>query len=256
VTTARPLLDGVSAYVIAALNSDRLVTRLERSLAALAMSRARVMAVADEERRRIERDLHDGAQQRLVALRIKLELLAERHVADSPAEAAELRALDRDIEATLDEVRRFGRGVYPPLLADRGLEDALRAVARVAALPTTVDVRLTRRYPTEVESAVYFCAAEALQNACKHGIGASAVKITAAGVDPLRFEVRDDGEGFDPDAVPAGSGLTNMRDRLGAVAGTLDVVSAPGAGTVVVGSIPCGPEQARAAARAAPPPLT
>jgi signal transduction histidine kinase len=232
------LLEGVSAYVGAALQNRHLLDQLRESLADLASSRARIVEAADDERRRIERDLHDGAQQRLVALQINLELLAERLDLASPDDARHVRALEDDIDVTLDEVRRFGRGLYPPLLAERGLRDALRAVTRGAALPTTVDVRLSRRYPTSTESAVYFSCVEGLQNAVKHARGATAVWIRATGGDALRFEVADDGAGFDPATTAQGTGLTNLRDRIEALGGSLEIHSAPGRGTRVIGVVP------------------
>ena len=234
----RAMLAAVSSYVVTALENRQLVAQLRSSLAELSKSRARVLAVADEERRKIERDLHDGAQQHLVALQIKLELLAERLDEGSPDDAGRVRELEGEIEATLDEVRRFGRGVYPPLLTDRGLGDALHAVARSAAVPTTVDVRLAHRYPPEVESAVYFACLEALQNASKHASGATGVSIAVSGNGRLRFDVRDDGAGFDCDATPSSAGLTNMRDRVSALGGELEIASTPGRGTRVTGIIP------------------
>jgi signal transduction histidine kinase len=234
----RALLQAIRSYVVTALESQHLVTELQASLDELSKSRARLVTVADEERRRIERDLHDGAQQRLVALQIKLELLAERLDSDSPDNAVRVRALEDEISVTLDEVRRFGRGLYPPLLADRGLSDALHAVARSALLPTTIDARLPHRYPREVESAVYFACMEALQNATKHARGATAIRIAVSGNGRLRFDVSDDGEGFDPSTAVDGNGLTNIRDRIGALGGTLEIDSAPGRGTRVTGMIP------------------
>jgi signal transduction histidine kinase len=233
------LLAGVAAYATTALENRELVGQLRSSLDDLTESRARLVTVADEERRRIERDLHDGAQQRLVALQIKLELLAEQLDSESSSGAARrVRALEDEIAATLDEVRRFGRGVYPALLADRGLSDALHAVARSAPIPTTVDARLPHRYPREVESAVYFACLEALQNVSKHAEGATSASISISGDGALRFEVRDNGEGFDGRRIVDGAGLTNMRDRVGALGGEITISSTPGRGTRVNGLIP------------------
>ncbi len=197
--------------------------------------------MADEQRRKIERDLHDGAQQRLVALQIKLALLADQlEDEESVAAADRVHSLEHEITETLDEVRGFGRGLYPPLLADRGLADALHAVARRAPLPTTIDVRLPHRYPREVESAVYFACLEALQNVSKHAEGATSVSIAISGNGRLRFDVRDNGHGFDPDAPSGGSGLTHMRDRVGAVGGEVAITSERGRGTTVTGIVPLG----------------
>jgi signal transduction histidine kinase len=232
-----PLLHSIAAYAVTVLENQKLIDQLSESLRELTESRARLVTVADDERHRIERDLHDGAQQRLVALQIKLEMLAEEFDVESPGSAARIRALEEEVATTLDEVRRFGRGLYPAVLADRGLSAALHAVARSAAVPTTIDARLPHRYAREVESAVYFVCLEAIQNAAKHG-HASRISIAMTGDTYLHFDVRDDGVGFDPSAGPSGAGLTNMRDRVGAVGGTLDVSSAPGRGTRVTGAIP------------------
>ena len=231
------LMHSVAAFAVTVLENQQLVDQLSLSLRELTESRARLVTVADEERHRIERDLHDGAQQRLVALQIQLELLAERIDGDLPEIAGQIRGLEDDVATTLNEVRNFGRGVYPAVLADRGLGAALHAVARSAAVPTTVDARLPHRYPREVESAVYFACLEAMQNAAKHG-DAKQITIEVSGNAHLRFDVGDDGTGFDADATPRGAGLTNMRDRVGAVGGTLEIASAPGRGTHVIGTIP------------------
>jgi signal transduction histidine kinase len=194
--------------------------------------------VGDRERRRIERDLHDGAQQRLVALRIRLGMVAERLDTRSPIDADAIRELEHEVDGTIDEVRSFARGIYPSLLAERGLTEALRAAGRSAPLPTIVDAATIGRYPPELEATVYFSCMEALQNAAKHAHGASGVTITLNHNPHLRFVVSDDGDGFDPEHNGAGAGLTNLRDRLAAVGGELHVDSAPGRGTRISGSIP------------------
>ena len=200
-------------------------------------SRARIQAAADEERRRIERDLHDGAQQRLVALRIKLELAAERAGEDGDG-AASLRALGADVDEALEEVRSLARGIYPAPLADRGLVEGLRAAALSCALPATVLAAGIDRYPRAIESAAYFCCLEALQNAAKHATGATAAVIDLSDDGDLRFEVRDDGAGFDPALVNGGVGFTSMHDRLAAVGGEVAIESRPGHGTRVTARIP------------------
>jgi signal transduction histidine kinase len=231
-------LEAASVYALATLENERLIGQLRESLRELAQSRARLVAVADEERRRIERDLHDGAQQRLVALRIKLELVAERLQDASPRDAAALRELEDQVETTIDQVRSFARGIYPPLLAERGLEDALRAAARDCPLPTTLQTEGLARYPEEIEASVYFAVAEALQNAAKHARGATGATIHVRGGERLEFEVHDDGAGFAPEAAFRGSGLVNFRDRLEAVGGEVQIRSTPDAGTTVSGSVP------------------
>ena len=209
---------------------------LRRQSEELRASRARVVAAADAERRRIERDLHDGAQQRLVALAVKLRLVRE---AADPEVRPRLDALAADVEATLEEVRDLAHGIYPALLLDAGLREAIPAAAMRAALPTRVEVSVDGRHPPEIEAAVYFCCLEALQNAAKHaGSGTRArVRVWTEG-RALAFEVADDGAGFDPRARPSGSGLIGMRDRVGAVGGAVAVESARGGGTCIHGSVP------------------
>lgn len=212
---------------------------LRRHAEALQASRARIVVAADAERRRIERDIHDGVQQYLVALSIKARL-ARKMVERDPAKANSLlEELGQDIQKTLDELRVLAHGIYPPLLANEGLLPALTAAARRAALPTWVEAGDIGRYRPELEAAVYFCCLEALQNAGKYaGEGATAkVRIAQEG-GALVFEVIDTGKGFDPKEEAAGIGLTNMTDRLGAVGGTLRIESTPGTGTTVRGAIP------------------
>ena len=191
-------------------------------------SRSRIQASADDERRRVERDLHDGAQQRLVALRIKLELAAERIDGSDRRSAQLIRELGGEVDCALDEIRSLARGIYPSPLADRGLVEALRSAALQAVLPAAVHASNTReRYPRPIESAAYFCCLEAIQNACKHALTARSIVVELKDNGVLQFEVRDDGEGFVLEAVDAGVGLTSMHDRLAAVGGDLHIVSAP-----------------------------
>jgi signal transduction histidine kinase len=206
--------------------------------ARIALENQRILATADDERRRIERDIHDGAQQRLVALRIKLELTEELVARDPESGLAKLHTLGAEIEETLEELRSMARGVYPALLTDAGLAEALRAAALRAPVAAEVRSDGVRRYAPEVESAVYFCCLEALQNAAKHARDATLITISLEHDDALRFEVRDDGAGFDPDSASAGAGLKNMRDRVGALGGEVTVASRPGGGVVVRGSVP------------------
>jgi len=231
-----PLIQAATSYALIALENERLGRELHASINDVRDSRARIVTTADGERRKIERDLHDGAQQRLVALRIKLGLLAER--LDSVEEGGRVHDLEDEVDATIDEVRSFARGIYPPLLAERGLGEALRAAARGAPLPTTLDIPKLRRYPLEVESTVYFACLEALQNAAKHARGATNLWITVSQGSGLRFQVRDNGVGFFSADVQEGSGMTNLRDRIDAIGGTLVVASEPGHGTTVTGMIP------------------
>ena len=235
----RGFIDAATAYAVMTLDNHRLGAEAANLIGEVRDSRARIQATADDERRRIERDLHDGAQQRLVALRIKLELAAER--IDGTSGADLFRQLGTEVDGALDEVRSLARGIYPSPLADWGLVEGLRSAAMQAALPTTVLATGAReRYPRDVESAAYFCCLEAMQNAAKHAREATVVVIEIEITDDgdLRFEVRDDGAGFNSRAAHPGVGLTSMRDRLAAIAGELTIVSSPGKGTRVVGRIP------------------
>jgi signal transduction histidine kinase len=225
-------------YAAIALHNHQLVARVRASLQEVQESRTRIVASADAERRRIERDLHDGAQQRLVALRIKLEL-AEEMLAQDPRRGRELlhEIGDETVEA-LEDVRALAHGVYPALLTQRGLGEALRDAALRSPIPAHVDSDGVGRYAPEVESAIYFCCMEAMQNTVKHGLGATGIAIELSDDGALRFEVADDGSGFDEATTPPGAGFENMRDRLGAVGGELTLCSHLGHGTRVTGVVP------------------
>jgi signal transduction histidine kinase len=235
------LLDGVGAIVLDSRRHERLAADLSRAMSDLEDSRRRIAQAADLERARIERDLHDGAQQRLIALRIRLGLAEE--MLGTGAGVQVLRELDFEAERALDELRSIAHGVYPPLLADRGLPDALQSVAAQAPIPVHVAAVDVTRLPVEVESAVYFTCVEALQNSLKHARGASGVWIKLSRRhDRLRFEVSDDGAGFvggDDD----GRGLRNMHDRIEAVGGDVSIDSEPGRGTRITGSVPAEPRR-------------
>jgi signal transduction histidine kinase len=204
----------------------------------LRASRRRIVTAQDDRARALERDIHDGAQQQLVALSVRLRLaqqLAEREPGKVVPMIGELQA---ETQSALENIRDLARGIYPPLLADKGLAEALRAQARKASVPVHVESDGLGRYPREVESAVYFCVLEALQNVAKYA-GATAAEVRLRQDDGhLEFAVRDDGSGFDPSTTPPGAGLQNMADRLAAVDGSLDVRSRPGDGTTIAGRIP------------------
>jgi signal transduction histidine kinase len=229
-------LEAVSSCVVSGLDRQRLDAALAASLDDVAASRKRLAGAADGARRKIERDLHDGAQQRLVALRVKLELAREavEHVPDA-AEA--LGALGPEVEEIIEEVRSLARGIYPPLLASGGLGEALRAAGQRSPLPVSIHADGIGRLAPETESAIYFCCLEALQNATKHASGASGIRIELSKDGELRFEVSDDGCGFVAEQGREGSGVTGMRDRLAAIGGELWVESRPGVGTQVHGRI-------------------
>jgi signal transduction histidine kinase len=231
-------VQAVASYALVALENRRLAGQVASSLVEVRESRTRILASGDRERRRIERDLHDGAQQRLVALGIQLELAEELIKRDPERGLDKLHALGGEVGKTLEEIQALARGVYPSLLADRGLGEALRAAALRLPMAATVSPDGLGRYPADVENAVYFCCLEAMQNAAKHAGDGAVITIALAESDGVVFEVRDDGEGFDAAVVAPGAGLTNMQDRLAALGGAIEVNSAPGAGTVVSGRIP------------------
>ena len=211
---------------------------VHRQAEELRASRARIVATADAERRKIERNLHDGAQQHLVALAVNLRLTKDV-LADDPAAAAEmLEVLAGSVKDTIQELRDLAHGIYPPLLVDSGLPEALRAAANRSPLDVRVDVEGVGRHHAEVEAAVYFCCLEALQNAAKHAPDATVRLRLEEGDAALRFEVSDDGPGFDPAAAGGGHGFVNMSDRLGAIGGSVRWDSTPGRGTTVRGTVP------------------
>jgi signal transduction histidine kinase len=203
-------------------------------------ARRRIVTAQDERAKALERNIHDGAQQQLVALAVQLRLLegmAERDPAKAKALAADLQVA---ANTALEDLRDLARGIYPPLLADKGLAVALEAQARKAAVPTLVDADGIGRYPPETEATVYFCVLEALNNVAKYARATAATISLAASNGDLRFAVADDGVGFDPGATGYGTGLRGMADRLEAVGGRLEVRSASGAGTTVTGVVDAG----------------
>jgi len=235
----RTVLELVGSSSMLAFENMRLRAELIASLGDLRASRARIVAVADSERRRVERDLHDGAQQQLIALRVKLRLLEEADEADPATRAELVHELENDADAALEDLRSLVRGIYPPLLVDRGLRDALSWALRSGSIGTSLYADGLRRYPADVEAAVYFCCLEAIQNATKHAAGATRIVVQVHEVgEDLVFGVRDNGAGFDPDDAMTSTGLINMRDRVGAAGGTLQITSTPGIGTSVRGAVP------------------
>ncbi|HEV3233826.1 MAG TPA: GAF domain-containing sensor histidine kinase [Candidatus Dormibacteraeota bacterium] len=232
------LLDDLAHQAGLVLKNVGLTAELLARLDDLRASRQRLVAAQDEERRRLERNLHDGAQQNLVAIKVKLglaETLADR----DPAKARELVGqLKADTDEALETLRDLARGIYPPLLADRGLAAALEAQARKATLPVEIDSDGVGRYPQDVEAAVYFCVLEALQNVQKYAAATGATVRLRVDDDSLTFEVTDDGSGFDPAEQKKGSGTQNMEDRLDALGGSVQVSSSVGGGTTVSGRLP------------------
>jgi signal transduction histidine kinase len=215
-----------------------LVLRNAALIEELKASRQRLVVAQDEERRRIERNIHDGAQQQLVALAVKQRLAASLVGRDEERVGTILDELQGETNRALEDLRDLARGIYPPLLADRGLAAALESQARKSAVPVTVDAEAIGRYPQETEAAVYFSCLEALQNVAKYA-EASAATVRLSQTDGvLSFEVSDDGRGFDHGAAERGSGLQGIADRLAALGGELEVRSAPGEGTTVWGTVP------------------
>ena len=201
-------------------------------------SRRRIVAAQDERAKALERNIHDGAQQQLVALTVRLRLL-EQLAARDPAGTAEMASeLQREATEALENLRDLARGIYPPLLADQGLRAALDSQVRKATFPVSVETDGIGRYPQDVESAVYFCCLEALQNIAKYAHATHAELRLSATADELAFEVVDDGQGFDTSSLRDGSGLLGMTDRLEAIGGALEIRSGAGVGTTVTGRIP------------------
>jgi signal transduction histidine kinase len=215
-----------------------LVRRDVALIADVRASRQRLVAAQDDVRRKLERNLHDGAEQQLVALAVKLRLaesLAERNPSATKTMLTDLRT---ETGEALEGLRDLAQGIYPPLLADKGLAVALESQARKGSVPTEVRSEGIGRYPPAVESAVYFCALEALNNVAKYA-GATRAEVRLAQADgELTFEVSDDGDGFDPAQTGYGTGLQGIADRLDSIGGTLKIHSQPGKGAQVTGRVP------------------
>ncbi len=241
------VLTELARQVALALHNVQLDAALQASLDELQVrndelqqSRARIVAAGDAERRKIERNLHDGAQQHLVALAVKLRLTRDA-VEDDPDDAISMiDEIKGNLQDAIQELRALAHGIFPPLLMSGGLTEALPAAASRAALPTTIDTAGIGRYSADVEAAVYFCVLEGMQNAGKHAGDGATVRVAVAEQEgALTFSVVDDGAGFGvAGSGAAGHGFVNMADRLGAFGGTLDVASVPGRGTTVRGTLP------------------
>jgi signal transduction histidine kinase len=238
IRTAVPVVTGDEFGSLAA-GFNRMLADLRRHEAELQQSRARIVAAADDARRRVERDLHDGAQQQLVLLGMRVATMKRIGERDPAAALAMLDDIGGDVEVALRELRDLAHGLYPQLLASDGLRGALREAAARSTISTEVDGDGAGRYPNEVEAAVYFCCLEALQNASKHAGAGATARISVGEADEcLSFEVTDHGVGFSPNGRSATSGLQNMIDRIGALGGALRVTSEPGSGTTISGTVP------------------
>jgi signal transduction histidine kinase len=232
------LVEDLAAQAGLVLRNVRLTEELRANLEELRASRQRLVAAQDVERRRIERNIHDGAQQQLVALAVQARMAESLAGTDAERARDLLRALQTGLQSALDDLRDLARGIYPPLLADQGLVAAVEAQARRSAVQVSVDATGVERYPQELEAAVYFCILEALQNVAKYADASTVTVRLEGGRGELRFEVRDDGRGFDPATTAYGTGVQGMVDRLAAIGGEVMVTSAPGRGTTVSGSLP------------------
>jgi signal transduction histidine kinase len=233
------------------LHTARLDRELQASDAAvraraaeLAASRARLASAADDARQRIERDLHDGAQQHLLALTTKLELARQLRNGDRASLDELLDELHGDAADALGALRHLAHGIYPPSLVQHGLAPALQAAARHVGVGVRVLDEATSRYPTRVETAVYFCCLEALQNVSKHADATAVLVHMSSDADRLVVEIIDDGRGFPGTEDCHGRGILNMGDRIGAVGGSIDIASSPGAGTRVRLTVPLSEDQA------------
>lgn len=235
--SAAPFIEAGELMLLLALENAELRAARADALRQLADTRERVIQAGDLARQRLERDLHDGAQQRLTAIQIKLQLAQE--ATDGQDLARQLDAIGADAAKAVDELRSLARGIYPAVLRHNGLGDALRSVAREASIPVEVIDGGIGRCPEQVENAIYFCALEALQNTIKHAGGDAGITLRLSRERRLlRFAFTDDGVGFDTARRGDGIGMTSMRDRIGAVGGDLEVISSRARGTTVRGAVP------------------
>ena len=230
------LLNAAGAVALLAAENAQLDAGWNSALQDLRDSRARLVRAGDAERRKVERNLHDGVQQRLIAVGIEVTLASE---AADPETRGRLHEIEAGIEEALEELREVAHGIYPPALAALGLASALQRIRVPSGAALTIDAGGISRHSPEVDSAVYYSCLEAIQNASKHGGPAVAITVELhEHAHELTFQVTDDGPGFDQSTVVSGSGLQNMRDRLGALDGRLSILTAPNRGTTVAGSIP------------------
>jgi signal transduction histidine kinase len=236
--TREQLVQDLAAQAGLVLRNERLTQQLRTQLADLQAAQKRLVAAQDGERRKLERNIHDGAQQQLVAMQVR-QRLVEQLIDRDPAKAKEMvAALQIDTGAALDDLRDLARGIYPPLLADKGLAAALEAQARKSPIPVRVEADGVDRLPQDIEAAVYFSVLEGLQNVAKYAEATSATVSFERSNGELRFSVHDDGLGFDPSETGYGTGLQGIADRLGALDGRVEITSEPGAGATLSGSVP------------------
>jgi signal transduction histidine kinase len=236
--TSERLIADLATQAGLVLRNVRLTEELKASIEELRASRQRIVTAQDTRARKLERDIHDGAQQQLVALSVKLGLTEQLFARDPEKARTILAELKGDATDALETLRDLARGIFPPLLADKGLTAALESQAGKAAVPTIVESDEVGRFSPEVEAAVYFCTLEALQNVAKYSNASGASVRLAAPNGHLTFQVQDDGVGFDSGSAGRGTGLQGMADRLEALGGSLEIRSVVGEGTTVLGRIP------------------
>lgn len=232
------LLQAVGAVALLAQENAEVDAAWRDAMRELRGSRARIVAAGDNERRRLERNLHDGVQQRLVAVRINIGVAREVANEDSVV-GGRLDSIGDSVDEAIHDLREVAHGLYPPVLSQFGLIDALQHVQRHSAPPLTISAADIGRHPAELESAIYYCCLEAIQNATKHGGEGVRIAVTLRETeDVVSFEVADDGPGFDPSVTRDGAGLQHMRDRVGGLDGRLSIATSPGEGTTISGSVP------------------
>jgi signal transduction histidine kinase len=250
--TQEKLLRDLASQAALVLRNVRLTEELRAHVQELRASRQRIVAAQDEERRRIERNIHDGAQQELVSLAVKLRLAETTAESDPAMTKRMLGDLQSDAAGALETLRDLARGIFPPILADAGLGAALDSQAKRSPMPVTLSVDGVERQAPDVEAAVYFCVLEALQNAAKYSDASGVAVRVWADEGQLIFTVTDDGRGFDPATTPRGMGLQNMADRLAALGGSLELRSVPHLGTTVEGRVPVSASEGKSASSASP----
>jgi len=233
-----PALDADAGVVEGLVATSLMLLENIRLIEELRDSRARIVASVEHERLHLERDLHDGAQQKLLAIQLKLALAQQRAAGEDLV--CQLEAIQDDAAEAVDELRRLAHGIYPPVLRERGLADALRSVAMTAPIPIQVtDEGIGRCSSPAIEAAIYFCSLEAIQNAIKHAGPQARVTVgLARRPGEIEFAIGDDGIGINTRASADSVGLLSMKDRIGAVGGELEIHSSPGAGTRIRGRVP------------------
>jgi signal transduction histidine kinase len=246
--TKEQLVSHLAAQAGLVLRNVRLTEELRARIDDLKAAQKRLVVAQDDERRRLERNIHDGAQQQLVALSVKLRLADGLLERDPERVRRMLAELSVDTNQALEDLRDLARGIYPPLLADQGLAPALEGQARKAPLPVEVRADGIGRYPQEVEAAAYFSCLEALQNVAKYAEASAATVSLRSDDGHLEFVVSDDGRGFDPTATSYGTGLQGIVDRVAATGGTVELRSAPGVGTSLTARIPVAPAEDQSSA--------